>query len=137
MTPRSEYWEHENEGRLRCDEWCAPLHLVEQAIAGTMLADRFSVDRFMIGPRLVRAGRPALHLYKHADTGQYLNVDTRGAVYRYVPPNPKGISDGRWVKYKLLAQAIRDLDLDTLELDAEQHAAVLAKRRRRPRRQSA
>lgn len=35
--------------RIRtCDDWCAPLHLVERAVAGQRFARFFSVDDFMI-----------------------------------------------------------------------------------------
>ena len=71
------------EGRSEgCDEWCRPLHLVEQAIAGQPWAKNFDVDDFMIMSRLVDDHGTTTH-YKHRDTRQYINVDDDGRTRPY------------------------------------------------------
>ncbi len=98
-----------------CTEWCAPLHLIEQAVAGKPMGQDFSVDDFQIGPRLVRPGKPNLHLYKHGFTRTFLNVDTDGRTYRFIPPKAsRGGAFGRYLFHRSLADAINDLLLHEL-----------------------
>jgi hypothetical protein len=125
MTMQSHTWEFEprrvsGAGKKECDEWCAPLHIVERLVAerdfGHLHAHNFRVDDFQIGPRLVRPNRPNLHLYKHGYTRSYLNVDTTGRVYRFVPPkNSISGSFGKYVLHRSLAIAIEDLLLWELD----------------------
>lgn len=125
MTMQSHTWEFEprrvsGAGTRECDEWCAPLHIVERLVSerdfGHVHGQRFRVDDFQIGPRLVRPNRADLHLYRHGYTRAYLNVDTTGRVYRFVPPrNSISGTFGKYVLHRSLATAIEDLLLWELD----------------------
>ena len=69
-----------------CDEWCAPLHQVNERIQHHPHAVFFDVDDFMVMSGWRRPGRSLLILYKHVHTRHYLNVDAVGDVWRYVAP---------------------------------------------------
>jgi hypothetical protein len=68
--------------REGCDDWCAPLHIVETALRGKPWAKFFDVDDFMIMSRLVDATGTVTH-YKHYITRSYINVDNFGGTYTY------------------------------------------------------
>ena len=94
-----------------CSEWCAPLHMVEKAIAGHDVAKYFDVDHFMFMGRLHRDRRPDLNLYKHRHTRLYLNLDAAGHAYRYLAPPPESAGNGQYRPFRDLEAAIDHLRL--------------------------
>jgi hypothetical protein len=75
-------WEFPTTRDDGCDDWCKPLHLVEQAIKGKPWAKHFDVDDFMIMSRFTDSHGTLTH-YKHYITRHYINVDTTGTTYTY------------------------------------------------------
>jgi hypothetical protein len=95
-----------------CNEWCAPLHLVERAVAGEAYAQHLRVEDFMVMAAVRRRGRPRLYLYKHSFTRRYLNVDAKGGTWRYVPGRYDRPGDqGTYVRCTNLRAAIDELRL--------------------------
>jgi len=114
MLPRHR-WQHQNETDVSDAEWIDPLRqfhrrIIDAPVAEDVNTDQFTADHFHVGPRLLRPGLPNLHLYRHMETGRTLAVDTRGAAYRYVPPDPDGVG-GHWKRHTSPAGALADLDL--------------------------
>jgi len=112
MQPRHR-WQHQNETDVSDEEWIDPLRQFHRTIVGAPLADQFNVEYFLVGPRLLRPGLPDMHLYKHMDTGRTLAVDSRGAAYRYLPPNRDGLG-GHWKKHRSITDALADLELHSV-----------------------
>jgi hypothetical protein len=95
-----------------CNEWCAPLHLVEAAVAGQPYAEHFRVEDFMVMAAVRRRSRPRLYLYKHSFTRRYLNVDAKGGTWRYLPGRYDHPGDqGTYVRCTNLQAAIDELRL--------------------------
>jgi hypothetical protein len=96
-----------------CNEWCAPLHMIERAVAGADFARHFDVCDFMVMAAFRRRGKPLLYLYKHAITRRYLNVDAAGQVWQYIAPKHDRPDDrGRYVKLRDIRTAVAALDLE-------------------------
>jgi hypothetical protein len=109
---------------LECSWWCEPIHKVERAIAGEAFARYFSVDDFQLAGQLRRSGRPHLILQKHSLTRRYLNLDQDGHAYCYVAPrDPNSLSNGRYVPFRDLVEAIDHLDLYEVPWMTDEHAA--------------
>jgi len=75
-----------DDNRGGCGPWCAPLHLIERAIDDQAFARYFDCADFMFMGTHRRGSRPTLYLYKHGYTRRYLNVDSNGHAYRFLPP---------------------------------------------------
>ncbi len=91
--------------------WCAPLHLVERAVAGQSFARFFDVDHFMFGGRVARRGRPDVFLNKHIYTRRYLNLDEQGHAYRFLAPPEGSVRLGQYRPHRDLVTAIDALGL--------------------------
>jgi hypothetical protein len=85
--------------------------MVADAIEGEQFAKYFRIDDFMCMGKLHRKGRPDLLLSKHGFTRMYLNLDDRGHAYRYIAPPENSDSNGRYVPYGDLVEAIDHLQL--------------------------
>ena len=104
----------------------APLHLVQDDLTlSTRLDDSFfDIDDFMHMSWCHEARPHGLMLYKHRDTRRYLNLDSGGQAYRYIPSPPNAADDhGRYEPHACLRDALDDLGLWELpwmrsELDA-------------------
>jgi hypothetical protein len=95
-----------------CSAWCEPIHKVERAIAGQPFGRFCRSEDFMCMGKVHRSSRPDLILNKHRATRRYLNLDSEGHAYRYVPPkDPNSLAEGSYRKYGNLVDAIDELDL--------------------------
>ena len=97
--------------------WHEPLELFERTLRASSQVpgdDLFDCGNFMIMGRLVCADRPDLLLYKHVELRTYVNVDTSGQPYEFVPPKSRRDLYGSYRPHTSLRRAVADLGLADL-----------------------
>lgn len=98
-----------------CNEWCAGMHLIERECTDHPDFDYYDVGDLMVAGAVRRAGHPLLYLYKHCWTRRYLNVDTDGVAWRFVPPQTDHADDrGSYERLDSPHEALDILDLRML-----------------------
>lgn len=95
-------------------EWFAPLQGLLDLVPTERPYRYFDPADFMMMGRVVRSGRPAITIYKHAFTRSHLNLDAQGTAYRYVPPPLDAVGHGRYLRHRSVLDALRALNLHEL-----------------------
>lgn len=100
-----------------------PLEAVARIARTTPTLPSFHEGEFMY-MAAVRGARQrvTVHLYKHVDTREYLNLDDVGHAYayRYRPSDAlDGLAGGRYQRYRSLVDAVNAVDLELFDEEPE------------------